>query len=999
VAAAADGRVEALAAGRDRVEVRDRFTGQTTEFAVEVIRPQLAEVWRGGEGDLDGASVAAGDVDGDGWPDALMGIPEASVDAWYGGAVYLYRGGPNGLLPQPARIFTGRTWQEEYGSGVAAADFDDDGLVDLAIGAPRGDAAGTQSGFVEIYRGVPAGLFEAEPSQILRGRFSWEGVGESLTACDVNGDGFLDLMAGAPWSEDRNLASIEWNQGAVYLYLGGPAGFGLNADQIVFGQVPDGSGGWQAQRNLSFGLEVASGDVNGDGLCDLVVGSYTYDPPGGGSYADAGAVWLHLGEADDGLRRGGVSEIAAAAWTATTTGTPGNDDVRSLLARNLAVGDLDADGYADLIAGQYCHTHDYWDWNGRRCSGAARVHRGGPGFTSGGPSQWLDIAQADWSYEGDTHWDYVGFQVGAGDADGDGVDDLLLGNVRDERAGGPSDGGEVALFLGRAGSMPGISPDRVWSGPISDGYFGTTFALVGDFDGDGWQDLQVRAAIDDTNGYDLGRPWYIASADGRYTELDQPGVASGQRIGQGTAVLGDVNGDGFEDALVSASYFEGPTGPRNAGEAWLYLGTAQGFDEDAALTLRGFSDHGSWDNLGESAANVGDFDGDGVDDFALSAFREEAPNGAFDGAYANPDDCYRRDSDAGAIFVWRGNAAGLPEAEPAFVYYGERSGDYIQHIAGGADVNGDGYGDIVYGSLWWDRPGSNDVGGAGVLLGRPWMGGGIQVLCAPEAEFLGNEGSGHLGSSVAAVGDVDGDGCDEVAVGARREDLGLGDQGSARVIFGWGPGCNRAEPEHLTFVSANRNARAGTALAGGHDLDGDGLPDLAVGGDDLVDANGRLVGGVWLVSSMDLAMLAPEPWVDGADPAQTHLLGSASGTYFAGGRSNGGRFGQALTLVPNFEADGRAALAVGAPSSSWPGAPEAGAVFVHRFDLDPGAYGLRPWPEAVIAGEVTSTPSEMGYSLDAGSLGAGPVLLIGAARSDALSLDSGAGYVAGLERP
>ena len=238
------------------------------------IQPALALSEPGGRpGDAFGADVIAADFDGDGWADVAIAAPgadgtyPADVDV---GRVLVWRGGPTGLDPGSPRILTAPVPEpyDRFGTSLAAGDLDGDGYADLIVGAPGLDRAGARRGVdrgaVYLYRGGADGLssfavrLEA-PVPLDHDRFGYA----VSAAGDVDGDGLADLMVGAPSAD-----GADQDSGLVYVFLGRPGGPGSTPDQVLAIDPAD------AASYERFGSAVAIvGDVDGDGLADIVVGT------------------------------------------------------------------------------------------------------------------------------------------------------------------------------------------------------------------------------------------------------------------------------------------------------------------------------------------------------------------------------------------------------------------------------------------------------------------------------------------------------------------------------------------------------------------------------------------------------------------------------------------------------------------------------------------------------------------------------------------------------
>jgi hypothetical protein len=237
---------------------------------------------------------------------------------------------------------------------------------------------------------------------------------------------------------------------------------------------------------------------------------------------------------------------------------------------------------------------------------------------------------------------------------------------------------------------------------------------------------------------------------------------------------------------------------------------------------------------------------------------------------------------------------------------------------------------------------------------------------------------------------LDGDGCDEAAFGAQSDDLGgLNNRGIVRILWGWGGlGCP-SEAQITPMGTPQPNARVGAALDGGLDVDGDGLPDLAVGAWDWEEQVLVDTGGAWVVPGSWIATLPR--WPADSEPGDVQPLVPADGTnWHVAGDADEEEFGIAVVLVPELSPGGRAGLAVGSWHGSISGEFDSGGVRLHRF-VD---GGLEKAPYAILGGE--SAGSWLGRRLGAGVEGDGPVVAVGAERGDGVELDSGAVYVIDL---
>jgi hypothetical protein len=260
-----------------------------------------------------GLSVAsAGDVNGDGYADFVAGATDVQS---FAGRAYVYLGSATGPASTPATTLTGLDAGGLFGASVASAgDVNGDGYADLVVGA---SGAQSSTGRAYVYLGSAAGL-ASTPSTSLTGPDGANGhFGQAVAnAGDVNGDGYTDLIVDAP---DAQTAT-----GRAYLYLGSAAGLTSTPATVLTG--PDGANG-QFGRSLS-----GAGDVNGDGYADLVVGAQWIQ-------SNTGRAYVYLG---------GMLGLASAP----TPSLAGPDGANGWFGASVAsAGDVNGDGYADIIVG------------------------------------------------------------------------------------------------------------------------------------------------------------------------------------------------------------------------------------------------------------------------------------------------------------------------------------------------------------------------------------------------------------------------------------------------------------------------------------------------------------------------------------------------------------------------------------------------------------------------------------------------------------------------
>jgi hypothetical protein len=373
------------------------------------------------------------------------------------------------------------------------------------------------------------------------------------------------------------------------------------------------------------------------------------------------------------------------------------------------------------------------------------------------------------------------------DVDGDGREDLLIGAPLDD--GGLPDAGRAYLFSGATGALLQTleSPN-----PEDSGFFGWAVSGVPDADGDGRGDLLVGAIMEDTESQDAGRAYLFGGATGALLQtLESPNAVQDADFGSALAGVEDVDGDGRGDLLVGAPAEN--RGAENAGAAYLFSG-ATGLLllplETPNPELGG--------QFGISVAGVPDADGDGRADLLIGAFREDAAA-----------------TDAGRAYLFSGVTGGLLQTlvSPDL----ELGGEFGIATAGVSDADGDGRGDLLVGAHLEDD-GVENAGRVHLYSGA--TGSLIRTLTSPSAEL-----SGGFGISVSGVADVDGDGQDDLLVGAFREDGGALDAGRAYLFSG----ASGAVLRTLESPNAQADDFFGDTVAGLADVDGDGRGDLLIG--------------------------------------------------------------------------------------------------------------------------------------------------------------------------
>jgi VCBS repeat-containing protein len=453
--------------------------------------------------------------------------------------------------------------------------------------------------------------------------------------------------------------------------------------------------------------------------------------------------------------------------------------------------------------------------------------------------------------------DDSGYSVaGAGDVNGDGVDDLIIG-ARFADPNGKSRAGESYVVFGRSGGFSAsldLSALDGTNGFVLNGIDGVdasgiSVAGAGDVNGDGVDDLIIGAPGADPNGDSRAGESYVVfgQSTGFSASLDLSvldgtngfilnGITDGDDSGFSVAGAGDVNGDGVDD-LIIAAYNADPNGNTGAGASYVVFGRSDGFSASLELSAldgtNGFVLNGidAVDASGRSVAGAGDVNGDGVDDLIIGADGAD-PNGDFSG-------------ESYVVFGQSEEFSGSLElsaldGDNGFVLNGiDRFDASGRSVAGAGDVNGDGVDDLIIGAPLASSNG-NDSGASYVVFGTSDGFPASLDLSALDGTngfvLNGIDGDDDSGTSVAGAGDVNGDDIDDLIIGADGADPNGLSSGESYVVFGqsdgFDPSLNLSTLDGTNGFVLNgidEDDFSGESLAGAGDVNGDGVDDLIIG--------------------------------------------------------------------------------------------------------------------------------------------------------------------------
>lgn len=499
------------------------------------------------------AVSGGGDVDGDGLDDLLVTSVLAAGGA---GRAWVVFGKTDGAAVDLADValgtggfvITGELAGDEAGHAAAIVDdVDGDGLADVLLGAPLAGAAGRAylvhgkaDGLAVDLADVAMGL----GGFVLEGDGGGEDAGTAVAgAGDVNGDGLGDLAVGAP--EGGPIPS----GGRTYVVFGRS-----DTTPVLLADVFLGLGGYGIQGagfdDLSGSTVAGAGDVNADGLDDVLVGASMANP---GGLSNAGRCTVVFGKTDTSL----VTMGALGSGGFVIDGEAAGHEACRAVA---GLGDVNGDGRADVAVGAPYAQDDLF-WQGR----AYVVF----GKTSTTPVPLTEVAMGMGGYviDGEAAGDVLGPAVaGPGDVDGDGFADLLLGTANVDLPGAFAGRGYVVFGKGDGAAVPladltlRLGGYRIGAEATND-WVGWAVARAGDVDGDGLADTVLTAPRHDgPAGIDAGRTYVVFGGNyhGMLTHRGGPGddlimgSAGIDRIVAG-AGADEVHGQGGSDVLYGGA--------------------------------------------------------------------------------------------------------------------------------------------------------------------------------------------------------------------------------------------------------------------------------------------------------------------------------------------------------------------------------------------------------------------------------------------------------------
>jgi VCBS repeat-containing protein len=473
-------------------------------------------------------------------------------------------------------IINGPAANYQAGATVAyAGDVNNDGFNDIFIGAPAADFGGTDRGQAYlIYGGTSLSSTIALGSLgglgfTVSGATNSDTLGRGLSgAGDFNGDGFDDLIYGAPAGDTGGA-----NRGEVSVVYG-------QTSNASFVTPPIGANGFLLvgnANNILAGQSVGTaGDVNGDGLSDMIIAA----PRAAAGGTQRGQMYVMYGQTAD------LSNATLVLTSIVANGFSINGVSNSDRAGNsvYSAGDVNGDGYDDVIIGANLAE----DVGTSR--GEAYVVFGGASLAGTTVSLGtLDTSLQGFTFRGNNNTDFVGFSVkSAGDINGDGYSDVIIGAPQRDSAG--SNSGSAYVIFG----SPLLAGEVIYANAIASYGFqinggapgdqaGYSVSSAGDFNADGRDDLIIGAPFADPGGSNRGAAYILYGQETfsptislnsltGATGFRINGINNGDQAGISVSNLGDVNGDGFDDVVIGSNLAD-PAGS-NSGQSYVVYGFA-----------------------------------------------------------------------------------------------------------------------------------------------------------------------------------------------------------------------------------------------------------------------------------------------------------------------------------------------------------------------------------------------------------------------------------------
>jgi hypothetical protein len=892
--------------------------------------------------------ASAGDVNGDGYDDVFISDSWFASDHGYEGKIYIYHGSATGINPIPVITIEGNHSSAHYGFSIAkAGDVNNDGYDDIIVGAKHLTAGHYLEGRAFIYHGSISGIISVAATTVESNQ-DYGFLGTSVAgAGDVNNDGFDDIIVGATGYDNGQA-----DEGRAFVYHGSVSGI-INVAVTTM----------EANQALAgFGNSVSGiGDVNNDGYDDVVVGAMWFDNPESGE----GKIWVYHGSSI------GINNVAVMSYES-------NEDNSYLGNCVSPAGDINNDGYDDLIVGAYSYTNNLY------MEGRTYIFQGSPAGLISIPVR---------SMESDQINAFFGVSVsGDGDINGDGFTDVIVGC--NGYSNGQSEEGAAFVYYGDncassiyyfdndhdgygnplqfviTCSMPegyletgtdcnesdaNQNPMTVWyfDGDFDDFYAGTGSPVTqcpipswgyvfGDYlsggDCNDASNIIYPGAFEQIDGNDNNCNGLIDEGLNMSLDVILESNKPFAKFGYSVSDAGDLNGDGFGDIIVGSYNYSNVQS--NEGRIDVFHGTADGFSLYPVMFIE--SDQATA-YMGNAVSGAGDVNGDGFDDLIYAAH-----------SYTNGE------TDEGRVYIHHGSPLGISGFPNLILEINQSSAFFGSSVSNAGDIDNDGYDDIIIGANKYDN-GQTDEGAAFIYRGSS-----TGIIATPAAILEPNLATSNFGFSVGTAGDVNNDGYDDIIVGADLYNNGDGTLGKVFIYHGSPVGISLVPN---TTITNDDDSNFGNALSTAGDVNMDGYDDIIIGASKYDDAYTN-EGRCYIFNGSEL----------GINPLPVTIIeGNQSNVYF----------GASVSEAGDVNADGFGDIIIGANEFSDPQSDE-GKAFVYTGS--PTGINLDPFAEM----SSNQIDSEFGWSVstagDVNNDGFSDVV-VGAFNYDRGHTDEGAAYI------
>lgn len=701
-------------------------------------------------------------------------------------------------------------------------DVNKDGYDDWAVGLPWAAdyETGESRGKVYVYYGGPSLQSNQVPNIILSMNGKSYNFGyDIIPAGDVNGDGYSDMIISTSGNMLLYYGGNPMDTIPDHTYKGNSTkgigdinkdGFDDLAVSTPFGaEIYMGGLTAKAEPDIVFNRSYATsggGDINKDGFSDILIGDSYFN-------FSTGRVFVYYG----GIQTDTIPDIILH-------GEHTNDHFGSTVS---VVSDLNKDGYNEIMVsadnykspGIYGKTSIYYggnpidtiadlwieDGDGRDGQSAGDVNKDGYNDLFVNQSIYLGGSPMDNLADYNSN-DYPQVAVG-GDYNNDGYTDIIKGYPGDYTMGEGT--GRIDVFYGA--QQLKATPDLTFYGAPGYEGFGTSVSAGGDVNNDGYNDFIISAP-----GSDTKFPGTVSVYFGGPVIKDQPDI---QLPGKSGIIAGDINGDGTADMVINNS---------TAGEVNVYLGrTTINTVPDIILKPR---------YLGmkfQGAVPVGDINGDGFDDIAISDSHNSL-----------------KDTYVGRVYIYFGGL--IIHTDPDLILEGEEKFNYFGGSITGADLNKDGFSDLIIGAYGYERTN---------LLGRVYVYyGSVTPDTAADLIMNGQHKYQRIGAILAPAGDVNGDGYTDFMAGMPYN--GNSPFGISYVNIYYGGAAMDTIPD---VVIKKQSYGLGASLSTIGDFNKDGYDDIIVGGSEKYGRDDASIyfGGQNMDTDADIVIVGQGEWYSG----------------------------------------------------------------------------------------------------------------------------------------